>query len=139
MTHSPEMISPGATLQQAAQKMEAINCGALPVGTANKLKGIITDRDIVIRALAKGRNPATEKVANYMTDRVYACTENDTLEEAAEKMHRMQVSRLVVRDKEGKVSGILSFGESLRHDADPREIAGVIKHCCGPVVVYKEA
>jgi CBS domain-containing protein len=135
MTRHPVLINPGATLEQAAKKMETIDCGALPVGTENKLTGIITDRDIVIRALAHGKNPATEKVSGCMTDEVYACNENDSLEEAAETMHKYKVSRLVVKDKEGKVTGILSFGSLFRNEADPKEIAEVVKHCSGPVSV----
>lgn len=135
MTAHPEMISPNATLRQAAEKMEAVSCGALPVGTENKLKGIITDRDIVIRALAQGKNPMTEKVSSYMTEQVFGCNENDTLEDAAEKMQQHKVSRLVVRNREGKVTGILSFGGILRSDANPKEIASVVKHACGPVSI----
>lgn len=135
MTPHPEMISPGATLQQAAKKMEAVGCGALPVGTENNLKGIITDRDIVIRAMANGKDPAAEKVSAYMSEPVFACNENDTLEAAAEKMHQHKVSRLVVRNREGKVTGILSFGSIIRNDASPKEVAGVIRHACGPVSV----
>ena len=135
MTPNPLLISPAATLEQAAKKMETVNCGALPVGTENKLSGIITDRDIVIRAIAHGKNPATVKVGACMTEKVYACNENDSLEEAAEVMQRYKVSRLVVKDKEGHVTGILSFGSILRNEADPKEIAGVVKRCCGPVAV----
>jgi CBS domain-containing protein len=134
MTPHPTLISPNATLEEAAQKMKNVDCGALPVGTENKLKGIITDRDIVIRALAGGKNPATEKVMDYMTKTVFACNENDTLEDAAEKMRQHKVSRLVVRNKEGRVTGILSFGGILRNDASAREVAGVVKHACGPAV-----
>ena len=133
MTPNPVLISPSSTLQQAAKKMESVNCGALPVGTENKLKGIITDRDIVIRAIAKGKDPSKEKVSDYMTDVVYACNENDTLEDATEKMHQHKVSRLVVRNKEGKVTGILSFGGVLRTDASSKEVASVVKHAAGPV------
>lgn len=135
MTAHPELISPNATLQEAARKMAEVNCGALPVGTEKILKGIITDRDIMIRAIAKGKNPATEKVSSYMTDHVYACNENDTLEAAAEKMHEHKVSRLVVRNRDGKAVGILSFGSILRNDASPKEVAGVVRHACGPVAV----
>jgi len=135
MTPHPLLISPGATLEQAAKKMETINCGALPVGTENHLSGMITDRDIVVRALAHGKNPATEKVSSCMTEDIYGCNENDSLEEAAEVMHKYKVSRLIVKDKQGKVSGILSFGNLLRNEADPKEIADVVKHCSGPVSV----
>jgi CBS domain-containing protein len=128
MTQHPEMISPNATLLQAARKMESVDCGALPVGTANNLKGIITDRDIVIRALAHGKNPVTEKVSAYMSENPYACDESDSVEEASEKMQQYKVSRLIVKDKDGKVTGILSFGGILRKDATPEEIVGALKH-----------
>jgi len=135
MTPHPVLISPDATLEQAAKKMETIDCGALPVGTENELSGMITDRDIVVRALAHGKNPAKEKVSSCMTNEVYSCDENDSLELAAEAMHKYKVSRLVVKDKNGKVSGILSFGTLFRNEADPREITEIIKHCSGPVSV----
>lgn len=135
MTPHPELISPGATLQEAARRMEIINCGALPVGTETQLKGIITDRDIVVRALAHGKSPKTAKVCDFMSEQVYACNENDTLEDAAEKMQQHKVSRLVVRNREGRVTGILSFGGILRSDANPKEVAGVVKHACGPVSI----
>lgn len=135
MTPHPELISPQATLQQAAKRMASVKCGALPVGTEHKLQGIITDRDIIIRAIARGKNPATEKIADYMTCPVFACNELDTLEAAAEKMHEHKISRLVVRNKEGRTVGVLSFGGILRNDANPHEIAGVVKHAGGPISV----
>ena len=135
MTAHPELISPQATLQQAAKRMASVKCGALPVGTENKLKGIITDRDIIIRAVAQGKNPATEKVGDYMTEPVFACNELDTVEAAAEKMHEHKVSRLVVRNKEGRTVGILSFGSILRNDASPHEIASIVKHSTGPIAI----
>ncbi len=135
MTPHPEMISPTATLQQAARRMKSVKCGALPVGTENKLKGIITDRDIVIRILAEGKNPTTEKVGDHMSAPVFACNEDDTLEDAAEKMQQHKVSRLIVRNHEGKVTGILSFGSILRNDASPKEVAGVVKHACGSIAI----
>jgi CBS domain-containing protein len=135
MTPNPVMISPSATLQQAAKKMEAVQCGALPVGSENKLKGIITDRDIVLRAIAKGKDAAHEKVSDYMTAGVFTCNENDSLEDASEIMHAHRVSRLVVKDGEGKISGIISFGSILRNEASAIEIANIVKHAVCPVCV----
>lgn len=135
MTPHPEFISANATLQEAAKKMEMINCGALPVGTKNQLIGIITDRDIVIRALACEKNPKTAKVGDFMSKEVYGCNENDALEDAAEKMLQHKVSRLVVRNKDSMVTGILSFGGILRNDANPKEIASIVKHACGPASI----
>lgn len=137
MTPHPLLTSPSSSLEQAAKKMESIDCGSLPVGTEDKLVGMITDRDIVVRALAQGKSPATTKVADCMTKEVYACHENDSLETAAEIMHKYKVSRLIVKDKEEKVTGILSFGIVLREEADPREIVHIVKSCCGPVSVHR--
>lgn len=128
MTEHPVLIKPDITLDEAARKMKDVDCGVLPVGTKDKLQGIITDRDIVIRALAKGKDPAKEKVKDYMTAKVYACNEDDFLEDAADKMRDHKVSRLVVKNHEGKVTGILSFGGILRKNADADEVANVVKH-----------
>jgi CBS domain-containing protein len=88
--------------------------------------GMITDRDIVIRALAKGKDVGAEKVRDYMTSDVFFCEAEDTLEEAAVQMHENHVSRLLVVDSGGKVSGILSFGCILRKHPDLQEISAII-------------
>lgn len=131
MTANPVLIEPDSTLQQAAEMMQFIECGMLPVGTRNELEGVITDRDIVIRAIAKGENPAEAKVGDYMTSRICSCNEEDFLEDAAEKLRKFKVSRLVVKNHSGKVTGILSLGLILRREADPNEIAAVVKHATG--------
>jgi len=133
MTPHPLLVSPDATLDDAAKKMETINCGALPVGSENNVTGMITDRDIVIRGLAHGKNSSVEKVSSCMTTQVYDCGENDSIEAAVATMHKYKVSQLVVKDKEGKVTGLLSLGCFLRNEADPKEIAEIIRHCGGPV------
>jgi predicted transcriptional regulator len=131
MTPSPVLISPDSTLQQAAEMMAFINCGMLPVGTRQEVEGVITDRDMITRAVAKGANPSEAKVADYMTTRVCSCNEDDFLEDAAEKLRKFKVSRLLVKNHEGSVTGILSIGLILRRDADPAEIAAVVKHATG--------
>lgn len=131
MTANPMLIAPEATLQQAAELMQFIECGMLPVGTKDELEGVITDRDIVIRAIAKGENPAEARVEDFMTTRVCACNEDDFLEDAAEKLRKFRVSRLLVKNHAGKVTGILSIGLILRREADPTEIAAVVKHATG--------
>jgi CBS domain-containing protein len=128
MTEKPTIISKKATLQDAAEMMEAIDCGFLPVGTADRLEGIITDRDIVIRAIAKGKSPSEELVKDYMTVAAYGCNEDDFLEDAADKMKEHKISRLVVRNHQGNVTGVLSFGGILRKNADADEVANVVKH-----------
>lgn len=131
MTASPTLISPDATLQEAATKMEEIDCGFLPVGNESKLEGIITDRDIVIRAVSGGKNPSNEKVKDFMSKHTYSCNEGDTLKEAASQMNKHQVSRLIVKNDSGKVTGIISFGCIVREDAYAEEIVDVIERARG--------
>ncbi len=128
MTAHPVLIKPDATLYEAARKMKNVDCGILPVGTKEKLEGVITDRDIVIRAVSQGKDENKEMVKDHMTDAVYACNEDDYLEDAADKMRDHKVSRLVVKDHQGKVTGVLSFGGILRKNADADEVANVVKH-----------
>lgn len=126
MTPDPEVVTPDATLQEAAKKMQKINCGALPVLDGNDLVGIITDRDIVTRAVALGKDPAATTIKRYITPHAYACNENDTLHAAAEKMHQHKVSRLVVKNSKGKVTGILSFGGIIRQCATDIDVINLV-------------
>lgn len=135
MTDHPFLISPEATLQKAAEMMKKVNCGFLPVGTKSKLQGVITDRDIVIRAIAEGKDPDYETVETYMTPAVYSCNENDYLEDAAEKMQEHKVTRLVVKNAKGRVTGILSLGALLRREVGAREAAKVVDHLLGSKAV----
>ncbi len=128
MTQYPVFINADATLQEAAEKMKEIDCGVLPVGTPKQIEGVITDRDLVIRAMSKGKDPSKEKISAYITKHVYACNEEDLLEDAADKMRAHKISRLVVRNKQGDVTGVLSFGGILRKNADADEVANVVKH-----------
>lgn len=131
MTRDPKVVNPEATLKQAAEMMRDIDCGVLPVGSESKLEGMITDRDIVIRAIAEGKDPATEKVKSCMTDAAHACSENATLSEAAEKMNDYNVSRLIVQDDAGRMTGILTFGAILRKNRDEEETSNVVQYAVG--------
>lgn len=128
MTAHPVSITATATLQEAALLMKKIDCGALPVEAGDKVCGIITDRDIVLRAISAGKNPAKEKVQDHMTPHAYACRDNDFLEDAVEKMHQHKVGRLVVKNGAGNAIGILSLGGILRKEASVRDITTTIEH-----------
>lgn len=127
MVSHPVTIRPEATLQEAASKMKTADCGILPVGTSDNVMGMITDRDIVIRALAQGRDTTKEKVSDFMTDKVFSCRETDNIETAAAVMKDNSISRLLVKDDSEKVVGILSFGCILREDANAKEVADVVQ------------
>ncbi len=128
MTDKPCIIEPDSTLQEAARMMVDLDCGFLPVCRQDDVIGIITDRDIVIRAISRGLDPTKEKVINHMTHECYACREDDYLEDAAEKMREHKVSRLIVRNAKAQLSGDLSLRGIFRRNSDTKEVANVVKH-----------
>jgi len=131
MTCDPIIVSSNCTLKDAAQEMGTADCGVLPVGSWDKLEGIITDRDIVIRAVAKGKDINTMKVKDCMTSDIFYCNMEDTIEQAAKKMKENNVSRLVVKDNKGKACGIITFGCLLRKSESKEEIGKVVECAVG--------
>jgi CBS domain-containing protein len=123
MWSKPPVLSPEVTLQAAAKKMIEVNAGVLPVGRDGKVEGIITDRDIVVRAVAEGKAPERTKVADFMTPKIHSCKETDTVVAALEMMKRKKVSRLAVMNEQNKFTGIVSFGHIFRNDANAEEVA----------------
>jgi CBS domain-containing protein len=126
-----ELISPDATLVEAARKMKECGCGFLPVGNKDNPEGIITDRDIVIRAIAEGEDPSRAKVRDCMTDKICACRDNDILEEAARAMNENSVSRLVVKNDSDQVCGVLTFGRMIRSSDNKQETGEVVEKATG--------
>ena len=110
----------GTSLKQAAQLMAGLDCGFLPVGNPDqdKLLGVVTDRDIVIRAVADGDDPNTTSVDDVMTDRVLYCFADDDLDTAANSMRDQHVYRLIVLNSpdEKRLCGIISLGDMVRGD-----------------------
>lgn len=111
MTRNVEFIHPDITLSDAAGRMRNLNVGALPVGENDRLVGMLTDRDIAVRAVAEGRDPKNTKVRDTMTSDVVYCFENQDLSEAAKIMADKHVRRLVVLNKEKRLTGICSIGD----------------------------
>lgn len=131
MKEEPVIIPGNTTLQEAAQRMKTVECGVLPVGNWDKPQGIITDRDIVIRAVAEGADVKKEEVRDYMTGEIFYCNENDTLAQAAEKMRKHHVTRLMVKDKSGTACGIITFGSIVRKNPSLKEIGKVVECAVG--------
>src|SRR5882724_1133542 len=111
MTRDVECTSPSATIQDAAVKMKARNIGPLPVREKNKLVGMVTDRDISIRATAEGKSPSEVHVRDVMTPKVVHCYEDSLIEEAARMMQDQQIRRLVVINHNKQLVGIVSLGD----------------------------
>lgn len=125
MTRNVEMISPDRTLAEAAQRMRDLNIGFLPVSLEGSLIGVLTDRDIAVRAVAEGLNPQDSSVGEIMTSDVVTCFQDQMVDSAIEVMNMHQIRRLIVVDHEGQVVGVVSLGD-LAVDAVDNEQAGQV-------------
>ena len=100
---------PDASIREVARLMSEIDTGAIPI-VAEQLLGMVTDRDIVLRAVAEGID-ADRPISEIMTAGVESCLETDDVQEAAERMSDLQMRRLLVVDESGGIKGILSLGD----------------------------
>lgn len=111
MTSPVELAAPDDSIRVAAGKMVAMDCGMLPVGENDRLVGIITDRDIIIRAVAQGYDPDECYVREIMSADVKYCYEDESTADAARNMAGLQVKRLPVLNREKRLVGIVSLGD----------------------------
>jgi CBS domain-containing protein len=116
MTRDVTTVSPDTTAQEAAGFMLREDAGSMPVSEGDRLIGMITDRDIAVRGVAKGHGPDTP-VRELMTDEVICARVDDDIEEVATKMSQAQVRRLPVIDNQERLCGIVSLGD-LAREAD---------------------
>ncbi len=112
MTGGIETIPPQATLAEAAKKMASQDIGSLPVCAERRhVVGIITDRDITVRAVARGMDPNRTRVEDVMTRDVLSCSSDADVEDACQLMEQRQVRRLLVTDGNDMPVGIVSLGD----------------------------
>ncbi|HSN13993.1 MAG TPA: CBS domain-containing protein [Anaeromyxobacteraceae bacterium] len=130
MTPRAEVIGPDETLEVAATRMREAGIGALVVCEGEELLGILTDRDIVVRSTAQGRNPAEADVRSAMTPQLISCHADEDLEGAIRRMEEGAVRRVVVVDEASRVVGMLSVDDiALR---SPSLAGEVIEHMLAP-------
>ena len=110
MTRDVRVTNPNHTVQQAAELMAQLDAGSLPVGEKDKLVGMITDRDIAVRGVAKGKGPEA-RVRDVMTEDVKYCFDDQDLEDVTQNMGDIKVRRLPVVDRDKRLVGILSLGD----------------------------
>jgi CBS domain-containing protein len=111
MSRDVAIAAPSDSIQKVAQRMAEIDAGFIPVGEKDRLVGMITDRDIVIRAVAKGKTPGKCVARDVMSPDVKYCYEDETLEDAARNMATLQVKRLPVLNRDKRLVGIVSLGD----------------------------
>ena len=127
-TSKVEFVRSEDSIKHAAQKMEELDVGALPVVVGNDVIGMITDRDIVIRAVAQGLDPEKHKVVDALSEGVISCKEEDDVQAVVNLMEDKQVRRIVVRDEAQNVTGIVSLGDlavNIQKDIAAEALKGV--------------
>ena len=110
MTREVRVATPGQSIRDVAKIMAEIDAGAMPVGENDRLVGMITDRDIAIRAVALGKGPDTPVRYVMSTDQVLYCYEDEELDHVAKNMSEQQVRRLPVVNRDKRLVGIVSLG-----------------------------
>ncbi|WP_354110018.1 CBS domain-containing protein [Bradyrhizobium sp. S3.12.5] len=116
MTPSVHIADPNMTIREAARWMRADNVGALPVGENDRLVGMITDRDIVMRAVAEERSAGNTSVREVMSEGVCYCFEDDDVEGASQQMATHQVRRLPVLNRQKRLVGVVALADVSRTD-----------------------
>jgi CBS domain-containing protein len=116
MTREVQTVGPDQPVQEAANFMLSADAGSIPVTESGRLIGMITDRDIAVRGIAKGCGPDTP-VRELMTDNLVTARIDDDIEEVATRMSEAQVRRLPVIDEDERLCGIVSLGD-LSREAD---------------------
>ena len=130
MTSDVQTISPGQSAQEAANFMLNNDAGSIPVTDGDRLVGMITDRDIAIRGIAKGFGPETP-VRDLMTSDVICARTHDSVEDVASKMSEAQVRRLPVIDENERLCGIVSLGD-LSRESDNETAAQALEGVSRP-------
>lgn len=132
MTTDPTTCTPEATLRQVAQMMKQHDCGQIPVVDQKRQPlGVITDRDIAVRAVAQGSDLANATAGDYMTSPVTTVRDNSNLNDVAKLMEQNQIRRVVVVDQQGCVAGIVAQADIALAGRDGKT-AEVVKQVSQP-------
>ena len=138
MTREVKICTPGQPIREVAQTMAAIDAGALPVGENDRLIGMITDRDIAVRAVAQGKGPDTP-VREVMSEHVEYCFDDEDLDRVAQGMADVRVRRLPVVNREKRLVGILSLGDVARRGNQREVVADVVAGISTPGGPHRQA
>ena len=120
MTRGAEVVRPDATLLEAANKMKSLDIGPLPVCDGDKVIGMLTDRDITVRATAEGLDPKQTRVREVMSKELITCLEDQDVKEAAELMQSKQIRRVPILNKDKRLVGMLSLGDLAQRTQDSK-------------------
>src|SRR5262245_37476131 len=122
MTRDVRLVRPDQTIREAAQLMAELDIGALPVEDKDRLVGMITDRDIAVRAVAEGKGPDTP-IRQVMSAEIKYCYDDQSIDEVTQNMGELRIRRLPVVNRDKRLVGILSLGD-LAVDESAQDEAG---------------
>ena len=132
MTAAVEVIRPDSSIADAAKKMRSLDVGSLPVCDGERLVGMITDRDITIRATADGRDPNNTLVRDCMSPEIVYCFEDQSAEEAERLMQEKQIRRLPVLTREKQLAGIIALGDLATKIDDVQQVGRTVREISEP-------
>ena len=132
MTRNPEVVQPDATLEEAARKMDQLDVGPLPVCDGDRLVGLVTDRDITVRATAAGKDPRSTVIREAMTQDIVYCYEDQDVRDAARMMEDKQIRRLPILNREQRLVGIVSLGDLATDTRDERLSGRILEQVSEP-------
>ena len=131
MSRAVEFITPDETLQHAASKMRDLGVGPLPVFENAGVVGMLTDRDIAIRAVAEGRDPRKTRVREVMSGDLICCYEDQDVEVAAHLMRDQQIRRVLVVDRDKHLVGIVSLADLAIGSSSAKQAGEILQDVCG--------
>jgi len=124
MTRGVRTMAPSDTVVRAAQAMDELNVGVIPVCDGPKLVGVVTDRDIVVRGVAQEQDPRTLRLADVMSTNVRCAREDEDVDEVLHEMADSQIRRMPVVDGQQQLVGIVSLGDIAAKVDDDDDVAG---------------
>lgn len=131
MSPEPSRIEADGTVAQAATLMKDRNVGVLPVTSGGRVVGMLSDRDVIVRAVALGLDPKVARVGQVMTHGPVACKAADDVGVATELMRRKKIRRLLVADEGGQPVGFVSLGDLAANPKSAPQACEVLSHMCG--------
>jgi len=127
MTTYVEFIEPEATVKEAAEMMGELEVGALPAGSAERVEGVVTDRDILYRVVAAGLDPNRVRVREVLSRPVILCAEDETVQAAMDAMAANHIRRMPVQDAAGRITGWVTLADLARKLlVDSKQLQGAL-------------
>lgn len=132
MTRDVRVVSPDDNLQRVARCMDELNVGAVPVCDGQKLVGMVTDRDIAVRAVAQGKPVDSTSARDVMSGHVRWCYEDQEVDDVLDEMRDVQIRRIPVVNREHQLVGIVSLGDLAERGNEQPRVAEALRDISTP-------